>query len=123
MRIPISVLVTAFVLSIAQPAYCAETYSFGAIALKMGWALLIVVGLILILYGLAQKKLMLSKKGGQHIEIIEMRPINQKNSLALIKVRDAELLVGVSADGIRTLAQFSSPAPTKPFAEILDQEQ
>ncbi|PIE58451.1 MAG: hypothetical protein CSA33_03250 [Desulfobulbus propionicus] len=107
----------------AGSGYCAENYSMAAMTLKMGCALLIVVGLILLVYALAAKKFLPNQKAGQHIQILEVRPMMHKTSLALIKVHNTELLLAVSPQGIQTLTKLDSKPAPPTFAQLLDQEQ
>ena len=100
-------------------ALAAELPSMGGALLQMGWALLVVMGLILAIYGLAKKRLLLGKIGGNAIRIIEMRPLMPKSSLALVEVRGKEYLLGISADRVQLIADFSEDAKDKPDFESL----
>lgn len=101
-------LLVFFVL-VPATAWAAEPSSLTASALQMGWALLIVVGLILALYALARKRPFLGKMGGQAIRVVEMRPLLPKNTLVLVEVRGKEYLLGISSNGIHLLADLSGP--------------
>ena len=102
----------------------AEPLSMGSAMLQMSWALLVVIGLILAIYGLTRKRLMLGKIGGTAIKIIEMRPLMQKSTLALVEVHGKEYLLGISADRIHLLADFSKDTGDKPdFASLLAERQ
>jgi len=82
--------------------------------LRTAWALLVVIGLILALYGLTKKRFFLNKPGGKVITIIELRPLQPKSTLALVEVRGREYLLGISANSINLLADLSDkPAPPK----------
>ena len=107
------------------PALAAEPPSLGWSALlQTGWALLVVVGLILAIYGLAKKRLFLGKIGGSAIKVIELRPLMPKSTLALVEVRGKEYLLGISADRIHLLADFSRDAGEKPdFDSLLAERQ
>ncbi|WP_028579357.1 FliO/MopB family protein [Desulfogranum japonicum] len=111
------------VIFVANPAYCADEYGMAAMSLKMGTALLIVVGLILVLYALAVKKIIPHQKTGKYIQILEMRHMMHKSSLALVKVRDTELLLSISPNGIQRLAELEKDSTQKEFAELLDENQ
>jgi flagellar protein FliO/FliZ len=90
----------------------------------MGWALLVVIGLILAIYGLAKKRLLLGKIGGNAIRIIELRPLMPKSSLALVEVRGQEYLLGISADKIQLIAALSQNSKDKPdFDSVLAEHQ
>jgi flagellar protein FliO/FliZ len=100
-------------------ALAADPPSMGAAALQVTWALLVVVGLILAIYGIARKRLLLGKMGGNAIKIIEIRPLMPKSTLALVEVRGKEYLLGISANGIHLLADFSGDAAGRPDFQSL----
>lgn len=105
-------------------ALAAEPPSMGGAMLQMGWALLVVIGLILAIYGLAKKRLLLGKMGGNAIKIIELRPLMPKSSLALVEVRGKEYLLGINADRIQLIADLSGDAKGKPdFDTLLAERQ
>ena len=81
-------------------------------ALQTLWALLIVAGLILAIYALARKRLFSGKLGGNHIRVIEMRPLLPKATLALVEVRGREYLLGINGGNIQLLADLSAASPT-----------
>ena len=111
-------------LLIPATALAAEPPSMGSAMLQMGWALLVVVGLILAIYGLAKKRLFLGKIGGSAIKVIELRPLMPKSTLALVEVRGKEYLLGISADRIQLLADFPESAGDKPdFKSLLAEQQ
>jgi len=97
----------------------AEQPSMGAALLQASWALLVVAGLILAIYGLARKRLMLGKTGGSAIKIIELRPLMPKSTLALVEVRGKEYLLGISPGGIHLLADCSGATAGKPDFQSL----
>lgn len=109
--------------TIALPAaaLAAEPSSMAAAVLQMGWALLVVVGLILALYALARKRLLLGKIGGQEITVVELRPLMPKTTLALVEVRGKAYLLGISTSGIHLLADLSRESESGPsdFATVL----
>ena len=113
----------ALALLFAAPvsAWAAEPPSLAAAALQTGWALLVVIGLILALYALARKRLLLGKIGGKAITVVELRPLAPKTTLALVEVRGREYLLGLSPAGIHLLAEVSAnAAPDAPdFAALL----
>ncbi len=102
----------ALALLVAAPAsaWAAEPPSLAAAALQTGWALLVVIGLILALYALARKRLLLGKIGGKAITVVELRPLAPKTTLALVEVRGREYLLGLSPAGIHLLAEVSANA-------------
>lgn len=106
-------------------AEAADPPSMGAAMLQMSWALLVVIGLILAIYGLSRKRFLLGKIGGNAIKIIELRPLMPKSTLALVEVRGKEYLLGISAGGIRLLADVSHDAGEKKpdFASLLAEQE
>lgn len=101
-------------------AWAAETLPMGSALLQMSWALLLVVGLILAIYGIAKRRLSLGTLGGKVIKVLEVRPIMPKSTLALVEVRGKEYLLGIGADGIRLLADISEDSQEeKPNFEAL----
>ena len=115
---------TCALLLLPASAWPAESPSMGSAVMQMLWALLIVIGLILIIYGIAKKRFGLGNMQTGAIKVIEIRHIMPKTSLALIEVRGKELLIGIGAGRIELLADFSdqSEAP-KDFDEILNKQQ
>ena len=102
-------------------AWAAAPADLASALLQTGWALLVVVGLILALYGLSKKRLSLGKTGGKLINVIELRPVLPKATLALVEVRGREYLVGIGADSIHLLADLSGEPVNEPtnFSAIL----
>lgn len=95
------------------PARAAESFSMGSALLQTSWALLLVAGLILAIYGIAKKRLSLGKIGGSAIKIVELRPIMPKSTLALVEIRGKEYLLGISANGIHLIADVSGNADAR----------
>lgn len=96
----------------------------GAMVMKMSWALAVVVGLILILYALARKKMGYTNAPTNGIKVLEMRPLMPKNTLALIEVQEKQILIGISPNGIQLLTELSSePTPQKSFKDVLQENQ
>ena len=93
-------------------AWAADSPTMTETLLRTAWALLVVIGLILALYGLSKKRFFLNKPGSKVINIIELRSLQPKSTLALVEVRGREYLLGVSANSITLLADLSDkPAP------------
>lgn len=106
-------------------ALAAEPPGMSSALLQMSWALLVVVGLILAIYGLAKKRWFLGKIRGNAIKIIELRPLMPKSTLALVEVRGKEYLLGISAEKIHLIDTFPrDTAGDKPdFASLLAEQQ
>ena len=84
-----------------------------------------VVGIILILYGLARKRLGLGRMQGNTIRVREIRHLMPKASVALIDVRGKEYLLGISSGNISLLADLGAAPAADPqdFKTILAREQ
>ncbi len=123
--LPLGLLLCAGLFA-ASPAGAAgtEPLSMGTALLRTVWALCLVAGLILALYGLARKRLFSGRPGGKTVTILELHPLPQKTALALVRVRDREYLLGVGGNGVRLLAELP---PEKEegtdFATLLDQHK
>lgn len=116
---------TLFLLLLLPTTACAgdtNTFSMGSTLLQTAWALLVVVGLILALYGLARKRLLFTRVTGGVIQVVEMRALNPRSSLALVEVRGQEFLLGVGASGIHLIAELSPGEKTPPEFESLLKE-
>lgn len=86
---------------------------------RLIWGLLVVLGIILILYGILRKRFsLLATNQHQHIKIIEIKPMMGKKALCLISVKGQEHLLGISGDRITHLATLP-PQPESSFAETL----
>jgi flagellar protein FliO/FliZ len=105
-------------------ALAAESPSLGSAALQTLWALAVVVGLILALYGLSKKRWLPGRTAHSAIKVIELRPVMPKATLALVEVRGRELLVGISAGGMQLLADLSrQPEKASDFHTVLSSQQ
>jgi len=86
---------------------------------RMIWGLLVVLGIILILYGIFKKRLSLSHTStSQSIKIIEIKPLMSKKALCLIEVKGEEYLLGISSDQITHIATIGCKNNSS-FAETL----
>lgn len=75
---------------------------------RMIWGLLVVLGLILILYGLFKRRFsLLQQTSSKAIKILEIKPLMAKKALCLVEVRGEEHLLGISANEITHLAALS----------------
>jgi flagellar protein FliO/FliZ len=83
------------------------------------WGLLVVLGIILVLYGIVRKRFsLLSTSPSQNIKILEIKPMMGKKALCLVDVKGQEYLLGISGDQINHIATLS-PQPETSFAETL----
>jgi flagellar protein FliO/FliZ len=87
--------------------------------LKMLAALAVVVGLLLLFYAASRRGFgFLPKPRDGQIQMLETRALGGKKYLSLVRVRDRELLLGISNERIDCLAEFPSAAAG--FATTLD---
>jgi len=86
---------------------------------RVVWGLLVVLGVILILYGILKKRFSLfNTPASQSIKVIEMKPLMSKKALCLVEVKGEEYLLGISGDRITHIATIG--AEKKPsFAATL----
>ncbi len=104
-------LVLFFLLILPSRAAAADTPFAGSAILQMTWALLVVCGLILVLYGLARKRFLPGRLRQGTIEVLELRQVMPKTGLARIRVDGRELLIGISAGNISLLTELDSTGP------------
>ena len=100
----------------------AQSSSMGSAALQMTWALLIVIGLILVIYAIARRRLGLGTTSQGTIKIKEIKYLQPKISLALVEVGGRELLLGIGGGRIELLADLGRQKQTD-FDKILDSQQ
>ena len=83
------------------------------------WGLLVVLGVILILYGILRKRMSLfHSPTSQSIKVLEMKPLMSKKALCLVEVKGEEYLLGISSDRITHLATIGS-RKSPSFSETL----
>jgi len=83
------------------------------------WGLLVVLGIILVLYGIVKKRFsLLATSPAQNIKILEMKPMMGKKALCLVEVKGQEYLLGISGDKINHIATLPQPS-AKSFADTL----
>ncbi|WP_169309116.1 flagellar biosynthetic protein FliO [Desulforhopalus sp. IMCC35007] len=89
---------------------------------RVVWGLLIVLGIILLLYGLLRKRFsLLSSSPDKQINIIEIKPLMGKKALCLVEIRGTEYLLGISESNISNIATL--PAKKKQsFSKTLQAE-
>ena len=107
----------------AAPGFscAAESFTLLDSSLKMIWGLLVVLGILLIIYGLVKKRVTLLQGGGKgHIKIIESRHLLPKKSLFLVEVRGREYLLGSGGDSLTLIASLNETGHASPdFNSIL----
>ena len=111
-------------LLVPAPALAAETLPVGRMLLQTGWALMVVVGLILAIAGIARRRLGTGRGGTGAIRVVELRPLAARATLALVEVRGREYLLAVSPSGVTLLAQVAGEAdPQRPDFKAVLAEQ
>ncbi len=109
-----------FIFSIAAfAAVCSPTLAatvppvtMGSAFLQTLWALLVVIGIILVLYALTRKRFGIGKRGTGKITLVELRHIMPKTTLALVEVEGKRLLLGIGSGRISLLADLADEATT-----------
>ena len=92
---------------IPDQAGAAESFSFFHSSVRMIWGLLIVLGILLIIYGLMKKKATLFQRpGNSAITVLETKHLMPKKTLFLVEVKGQEFLVGSGGESLSLLASF-----------------
>ena len=93
-----------------------------ASSFRVIWGLLVVLGIILLLYGLLRKRFsLLSSLPDKEINVIEIKPLMGKKAICLVEVRGREYLLGISETQISNIATLPA-RNTKNFSETLQDE-
>lgn len=93
-----------------------------AAAFKMMAALGVIIGLLLLFYAASRRGFgFLPQKKSELIQILETRPLGGRKFLCVIKIRDEEILLGMSPDRIENLGRLNSTA--KGFSDSLQKAQ
>lgn len=94
---------------------------------QMLWGLLVVLGLIFLLYGLARKRFGLGAMRPGAIKVLEMRYLMPRTALALVEVRGREFLIGVGNGRIELLSDLDGgnkdEAAGSTFQSLLNKDQ
>lgn len=72
--------------------------------MQMLWALLIVIGIILIIFALIKKRFAIGQSAKGNINVLEMRHIMPKTTLALVEVHGKIMLLGIGSGRVSHLA-------------------
>ena len=108
---------------IPDQAGAAESFSFFHSSVRMIWGLLIVLGILLIIYGLMRKKATLFQRhGNSAITVLETKHLMPKKTLFLVQVRGKEFLVGSGGESLSLLASFGPDEQTQARFEDILQE-
>ena len=105
-----------------QQSLLPESNDLISSSFRVIWGLLIVLGIILLLYGLLRKRFsLLSSLPDKEINILEIKPLMGKKALCLVEVRGTEYLIGISESQISNIATLP-PNKTSNFKETLQAE-
>ena len=105
-----------------QQSLLPESNDLISSSFRVIWGLLIVLGVILLLYGLLRKRFsLLSSLPDKEINILEIKPLMGKKALCLVEVRGTEYLIGISESQISNIATLP-PNKTSTFKETLQAE-
>lgn len=105
-----------------QQSLLPESNDLISSSFRVIWGLLIVLGIILLLYGLLRKRFsLLSSLPDKEINILEIKPLMGKKALCLVEVRGTEYLIGISESQISNIATLP-PNKTSTFKETLQAE-
>ena len=110
-------------------AIAGEPLSMGSGLLRTAWALLLVIGLILCIYGLLRKRFGLGALQQGNIKVLEIKHIVPKSSIALVEVNNRQFLIGVNPNQVSLLADFgdcdkvAAERDSPDFKTILAKEQ
>ncbi len=97
-----------------------ETLIDSSSLLRLIWGLLVVLGLLLIIYAIAKKKMsFLQNPGKGIIKIIEVKHLLPKKSLYLIEVRGQEYLIASNQDSLSLISPIAGHSNNS-FDEILE---
>lgn len=118
--------------AVSSPALAATAppVTIGSALLQTIWALLVVIGIILVLYALTRKRFGIGKRGTGTINLVELRHIMPKTTLALVEVEGKRLLLGIGSGGISLLADLADEETDRntgmgktDFAALLHEKQ
>lgn len=103
-------------------AHAATTQSsFYGSLMQMAWGLFIVLGIILILYAIARKKLSLLQTGGDGtIKVVSTRHLMPKKSLFLVEVKGREYLLASGGDSLQLISEIK-PDKNEQFSQIMEE--
>ena len=118
--------------AVSSPALAATAppITMGSAFLQTIWALLVVIGIILVLYALTRKRFGIGKRGTGKINLVELRHIMPKTTLALVEVEGKRLLLGIGSGRISLLADLAdektgrnTSTGSSDFAAMLHEQQ
>lgn len=111
---------------LAEPAFALthENISIFGSSLRMLWGLLVVLGILLIIYGLVKKRITSFHGGGKGIiKVIETRHLLPKKTLFLVEVRGKEFLLGSGSDSLQLISPLDTSEHTPSFDELLQSKE
>ena len=120
----LTLIITGVSVFYPSRAFPAETEYLIGSSLKMIWGLLVVLGILLIIYGLARKKLTFIQGGGKGaIKVLETKHLMPKKTLFLVEVAGNQYLLGAGAESLTMLTHIEPKEPPPSFNDILNQSK
>jgi len=114
-------------LLLAEPVCAAEEAAGPSLlgsSLKMVAALAVIVGILLLFYAATKKGFpMLPQRKEGLIKVVETRPLGGRKFLCVVRVRDEELLLGLSHDRIECLTKLQPDNRFRDQLEQINEEQ
>ncbi len=93
-------------------------------SLKMVAALVVIIGILLLFYAASKKGLpFIPQRKDGLIKVIETRPLGGRKFLCVVKVRNEELLLGLSHDRIECLTKLQPDTRFDDQLQQLEEEQ
>lgn len=111
---------------LSEPAFALsnENVSIWGSSLRMIWGLLVVLGILLIIYGLVKKRITSFQGGGKGlIKVIETRHLLPKKTLFLVEVRGKEFLLGSGSESLQLISPIDTPDHHPSFDELLHSKE
>jgi flagellar protein FliO/FliZ len=119
-------ILTALVF-LAQPVLAADSPTEPSLlgsSLKMVAALAVVCGILLLFYAASRKGFgVLPQKKGGLIKVLETRPLGGRKFLCVVRVRNEELLLGLSNDRIECLSKLPAGDSFDQTLQQVEKEQ
>lgn len=81
---------------------------------KTGFALILVIGLILACTWLLRRLTNGAVRNGQHLKVIGSTPLGQRERITIVEVGGTWLVLGVTAEQISKLHELPAPASPEP---------
>ena len=120
-------VITLLLCLCAESVCAAETMAEPSLlgsSLKMVAALVVIIGILLLFYAASKKGLpFIPQRKDGLIKVIETRPLGGRKFLCVVKIRDEELLLGLSHDRIECLTKLQPDTRFEDQLQQLEEEQ